>query len=205
MPIKKKLTESQLKKIWKEEIKRRIDFGISEEVFSFGFTSNVKYCSIKFLRDFETIFHSYNVIKDIKFHPITHKRDFERRILFIDTVNKYKRYTFNQIKNAGGALQLSKVCPFVHIIEQQNIEYKGCKIEIYHRKKDAINSKEYPDKVLDVFKNDSFCRAVAFIYKEPLKRTVFFEKTKNFQKVKDKNIHLEYDYDEFFDDGIYSI
>jgi hypothetical protein len=123
------------------------------------------------------LYHSYYVRKEIKFNPITSARDYELRKLSMDSISKYKRYTFSQIRDAGGALQLSRACPFIHIIEKEGIEYRGCKIAIFHRTKNAAQSKGFPAKVLEVFKNDSVCRAVAYIYKNPITRFVMFEKT----------------------------
>jgi hypothetical protein len=173
-----KIKESQLKKMWHQEIQRRVDFGISDEIFWQTQNCVVRYCSIKFSRDFDSLYNSYLVRKGIRFNPTTNFRDYEQRRLAIDSVNKYKTYTFSQIKDAGGALQLSLVCPFVHIIVDKEIEYKGCKIEVFYRTKNAAQSSEFPLKVLEVFKNDSRCKAVAYVYRKPTIKFVMFEKTK---------------------------
>lgn len=164
---KKELSESQIKKIWHTEIVKRKDFGISDEIFISHFNSRVKYCAIKFSRDFESLYFSSTVKGNDKS---------ELKQKCINAVCQYIKYTFNQIKEAGGALQMSKTCPFVQIILKEKIQYKNCRVHVFYRIKGAVNSSIYPEKVNEVFKKDSDCRAVVYSFVEPIIRNVLIEK-----------------------------
>jgi len=173
---KLKISDSYQKKLWKKEVEKRKKFGISSETFYGGYGNNyIRFCSLSFKRDFQTLYSCYVSRKDIKKHSFnTHiKNNID---LFVDTFLKYKDYTFQQLEEANGALQLSKVCGLVHILEEHKIEYKDKKIEIFYRLKDAATLSCYPEKVKIIFQTDRYCRAVAFLYKEPNHRIVFLEK-----------------------------
>jgi hypothetical protein len=174
----KKITSKTIKENirinWNKEIKNRIKFGIPKELIWVHL--NIRYCSIMFLRDFKDLFYHYLAFKNLKLIPGT--VDFIKRENHKIAVKKYTEYVFKQIKDAGGALQLSKVCGFVHVIVEHNVQYKGLMIEIYYREKNASQSKKYPEKVLNLFKNNSTCRAVAFTYNVPICRKVLIEKNK---------------------------
>ncbi len=168
--LKKKkieLSESQRRKIWHTEIEKRKDFGISDEIFISQFNSRVPYCGIKFSRDFENLFFSATAKGNEKS---------ETKQKCISAVCQYIKYTFTQIKDAGGALQMSKTCPFVQIILKENIQYKSCGLHVFYRIKGAVDSSIYPVKVNEVFKSDSNCRAVVYSYVSPIVRNVLIEK-----------------------------
>lgn len=169
MPKKKKieLSESQRRKIWNTEIEKRKEFGISDEIFISHFNSRVKYCGIKFSRDFESLYFSATAKGNEKS---------ELKQKCINAVCQYIKYTFTQIKDAGGALQMSKTCPFVQIILKEHIQYKNCGVHVFYRTKGAVDSAIYPLKVNEVFKSDSHCRAVVYSYVNPTVRNVLIEK-----------------------------
>lgn len=171
MANKKKISSFQIERNWKKEVQKRIDFGISNE--NIWRYSNTTYASIMFLRDFDSLYNSYLAMQSIPYKP--HHIDYEKKKLHIDSVKKYTKYVFKQLEDSDGVLQLSKVCGFVKIIVEKNIEYKGCKIEIFHRIKNANKSNIYPKKVIDLFKNNSTCRAVAYKYIVPIERKVIVE------------------------------
>lgn len=165
-------------KLWNQEIQKRKNFGISDEFFINNGFIKLYYCSLKYFRDFALLYSMYVSYKNPK-----HYGNLEARKLLMDSFIKYKSYTFNQLKEAGGALQLSKVCEFVNVIEQYELKYKSSQIIIFHRIKNAAKSNSYPEKVREVFQNDNKCRAVAFLYKETLTRQVMVEKLKLYELV----------------------
>lgn len=167
MPIVK---ETELRRRWKNEVKKRQEFGIAKEIF-FNSIGKSYFCAIKFQRDFDSLVHYYNFCKK-------NKKPSNNDSNVIDAYKKYVAYTFKQISEAGGTLQLSKTCGFVYSIIRNNIEYKDIKIVIFHRVKDAINSKNYPEKVRALFDQDRKCMGVAFLCNVALTRTVLIEKKK---------------------------
>lgn len=173
--VKKRTAKTIKEKIqinWNKEIKNRIKFGISEELIWRHL--NVSYCSIKFVRDFRDLFQTYLGFKNVNLPRGS--VDFIKRQNHKNAVKKYTEYVFKQIKDAGGVLQLSKVCGFIYVIIEQDLQYKDLKMEIFYREKNASKSKKYPEKVLNLFKNNSTCRAVAFTYNIPICREVLIEK-----------------------------
>ncbi len=155
--------------LWEQEMQKRKEFGISEEFFYKTQFANLRYFQIKFFKDFESLYYL----------SVSGHYDKDRNRLLKESVRKYKSYTFSQLKNAGGALQLSLTCPFVYTIVNENFEYNGCKIDIFHRTKNASESNMFPKKVLDIFKKDNKCKAVAFLFKSSLTRCVIIEKFKD--------------------------
>lgn len=161
------------KKSWEKEIQKRKDFGISDAIFWETHYIKTHFCSMKFIRDFQSLYLSYIHLTNHQHHS----HDSETRKLLMSTFIKYKKYVFHQLKEAGGALHLSLVCPIVHVITKENIEYRGCKIEIFHRVKNtAQNPKAFPPAVTNVFKKHNSCRAVAFLYKISITKFVMVEK-----------------------------
>jgi hypothetical protein len=162
-----KLKKQQEKVSWEKEIQNRLDFGISNDFFWKTAYTNLSFSNINYYKDFETLYLLANA--DYTF-------DKARKKALNDSVKKYKLYTFSQLKNSGCALQLSLVCNFVYIIEKYDMSNNNCKIKIYHRIKNASSSNVYPEKVKEIFKKDTKCRAVAYLYKESFTRCVFIEK-----------------------------
>lgn len=146
---------------WRAEVKKRKDFGISEELFFTGH-HRAPFYKLRYYGEFEMLFHAY-----------IHKK---QNTHIAKAVQKFKQYTFNQIKEAGGALQLSKVCHFAHIISKENLSLRGVKIRIFHRIKNAGQSPLYPNKVKELFQSDKKCRGIAYLYVVPEVRIVMTEK-----------------------------
>jgi len=172
---KKKLKEKA--NWWKLEVKKRKDFGISSEPFYLAFGRfPIPFYSIRHKADFESLAFKFREYK-MNIGTTANARNNRKRLKhFIDEFKKYKEYTFKQLEDAGGALKLSETCEFVHIIIKEKLEYKGKKIEIYYREKDAVNSNKYPIKVKEVFVKNRHSMAVAFLFNEAPTRSVIFGK-----------------------------
>ncbi|HUS50502.1 MAG TPA: hypothetical protein VMZ91_10080 [Candidatus Paceibacterota bacterium] len=171
---RKRLEEKQ--NWWKSEVNNRIKFGISKKIFNLAYGRfGIPFHSIKHKTDFESLeskFYEYRLNVELKTNS-EHRKNIKH---FANEFVKYKKYTFKQLEDSGGALKLSKTCSFVHIIIKNNIEYKEKKIIIYRRTKDFSESNYYPEKVKEIFINDRYCMAVCYLYKDCVIREVLFEK-----------------------------
>lgn len=169
--IRKKATK--LKKIsdWDIEVNKRIEFGIpiSQMPSSIGMAPAAMF---KYKDDFETLWrHGSQRIRK------GDSKEFADRIkLYRKCISLYTRYTFKQLEDCDGALQVSKTCPMAYFITNNDYEYNGKRMAIYHRIKNAVAEGDYPEKVLQLFKNDSKCRAVFYLYHNALQRFVLIEK-----------------------------
>jgi hypothetical protein len=150
---------------WNKEIRNRKKFGISTDLFDYGFTCT-SMCCLEYRKDFDMLFSAYYTYK-------SYNTEYK---LIHDSFSKYKKYTFKQLKEAGGILSLSKLCPMVYNIFGESINYRNTGIKIYHKHKIYLGTKFYPDGVNKFFKQNSRCKAVAILYTIPLTRHVLFEK-----------------------------
>jgi hypothetical protein len=177
----KNTNTKKVKDPWEEEVKQRIKFGIpSDEMRSFAGV-NIPICSLKIVQD-------YNRIYDVS-HTERNRWDKKWITLFKKADKKYTEYTFKQLEKANGALELSKTCQYVYPLSKNNVEYEHKSVMIYYRHKNAVQKTDfYPEKVIEVFKKNSRCRAVVFLYLKPLTRKVIVEKNTEIVKKRSKKV-----------------
>lgn len=167
----------KVKTEWELEIEKRIAFGIpNDEIRTFS-GQRLPICSLTYKQDFLDIFTRSRrklrkaYLGDADAQAIQN--------LYKKAAAKYTEYTFQQLEQAGGALELSKTCPYAHAICKNEVEFNDKYMMILYRCKDAVKSPDYPKKVIEVFKNNSKCRAVLYLFYKPLERKVLIEKDRN--------------------------
>lgn len=154
---------------WKLEVQKRKNFGISTTNFLLPFRKiSIPLSSLKTKADFEALEFKANLYKQ----PHYKNNDFYKH--YHEQYLKYKHYTFKQLKDFEGVLKLSDTCSFIHIIIKNDIDFNEHKLMIYHRSKQ--NGDFYPEKVKNVFKNNSRCMAVSYLYKKSYVRQTLLEK-----------------------------